>query len=91
MGIHGPIRNIQNRYGFLVKRNSTSRIFWSKSGFFLIYVLKDPHDSGDHFHTKISVVGCGCVGGKREKLIKKSKKLQLSSDVVDDVTLMNHT
>ena len=31
---------------------------------------KDPHDSCDHFHIKISVVGWGCVGGKREKLIK---------------------
>ena len=62
----------------------------SESDIFLIYVLKDPHDPYDHFNIKISVVGWGCVGEKREKLIKKSNKLQLSSDVIDEVTLMNH-
>ena len=65
--------------------------FGRKVTFFLIYISKDPHDSGDHFNIKISVVGARCVGGKGKKLIKKSNKCQLTSDVIDDVTLMNHT
>ena len=64
---------------------------YRKVNFFLIYISKDPHDSCDHFHIKISVVGARCVGGKGKKLIKKSNKCQLTSDVIDDVTLMNHT
>ena len=59
--------------------------------FFLIYISKDPHDSCDHFHIKISVVGARCVGGKGKKLIKKSNKLHLTRDVIDDVILMSHT
>ena len=58
--------------------------------FFLIYVLKDPPYSCDHFHTKIVVVGKLCVGGNREKLMKKHNKLQFGFDVIDDVTFMSH-
>ena len=65
--------------------------FGRKVTFFLIYISKDPHDSCDHFHIKISVVGARCVGGKGKKLIKKSNKLHLTRDVIDDVTLMSHT
>ena len=65
--------------------------FGRKVTFFLIYISKDPHDSGDHFNIKISVVGARCVGGKGKKLIKKSNKCHLTRDVIDDVTLMNHT
>ena len=36
--------------------------FGRKVTFFLIYISKDPHDSGDHFNIKISVVGARCVG-----------------------------
>ena len=65
--------------------------FGRKVTFFLIYISKDPRDSGDHFNIKISVVGGRCVGEKGKKLIKKSNKCPFTSDVIDDVTLMNHT
>ena len=64
---------------------------YRKVTFFLIYISKDPHDSGDHFNIKISVVGGRCVGEKGKKLIKKSNKCPFTSDVINDVTLMNHT
>ena len=64
--------------------------FGRKSTYFLIWVSKDPHDSCDHFDTKIMVVGGCCVGWKRKKLIKKLNKLQSTFDVINDVTLMSH-
>ena len=36
------------------------------------------------------VVGELCVGGNREKLMKKHNKLQFGFDVIDDVTFMSH-
>ena len=36
------------------------------------------------------VVGGLCVGGNREKLMKKHNKLQFGFDVIDDVTFMSH-
>ena len=36
------------------------------------------------------VVGGLCVGGNREKLMKKHNKLQFGFDVIVDVTFMSH-
>ena len=69
------------------KCNGDFDSFGRKSALFLIYVLKDPAHSCDHFHVKIMVVGGCCVGGNNEKL----NKLQFDCDVINDVTLMSHT
>ena len=57
----------------------------------LICVFELTYDSYASFPYKNSVVGARCVGGKGKKLTKKSNKCQLTSDLVDDVTLMDHT
>ena len=46
--------------------------FGRKCARFLICVLKDPHESCNHFYVKIMVVDGRCVGGNSEKLIKNS-------------------
>ena len=65
--------------------------FGRKSPLFLIYILKDPPHSCDHFHAKIMVVGWCVWAELREKLIKNCNKLQFDCDAINDVTLMSHT